>query len=142
MKGQSRPFFGLRTKKGLETMIQKKFALRTRKTFFKYALAYLTVLLAALSVTASLAVPSEKTYMDGKEVSSVFNIPDTSSGGTYTVTMGGESTDVTLDSLIYGSGGMGGRPGGDMGTPPGGNGGGSMGTPHGGNNGKGGRPGQ
>ena len=77
-------------------------------------------------------------------------------GGTYTVTMGSESTDVTLESLIYGSGGMGGgmggQPGGNMGTPPDGNGGsmgtppdgnsGGMGTPPDGNSGKGGRPGQ
>ena len=48
-------------------------------------------------------------------------------GGTLTVTMGGQSTDVTLESLVYGSGGMGGgiggRPSGDMGTPPDRNGG-------------------
>lgn len=83
----------------------------------------------------------------------IVSTPALKQGGTYTVTMGGESTDVTLDSLIYGSGGMGGRPGGgNMGTPPDGNGGGigtppdrnsgSMGTPPDGNNGKGGRPGQ
>lgn len=72
----------------------------------------------------------------------VVSTPALKQGGTYTVTMGGESTDVTLESLIYGSGGMGGQPGGNMGTPPDGNGGGSMGTPPGGNNGKGGRPGQ
>ena len=75
----------------------------------------------------------------------IVSTPALKQGGTYTVTMGGESTDVTLDSLIYGSGGMGGgmggQPGGNMGTPPDRN-GGSMGTPPGGNNGKGGRPGQ
>ena len=60
----------------------------------------------------------------------VVSTPALKQGGTYTVTMGGESTDVTLDSLIYGSGGMGGQPGGNMGTPPDGN------------SGKGGRPGQ
>lgn len=87
----------------------------------------------------------------------IVSTPALKQGGTYTVTMGGESTDVTLDSLIYGSGGMGGgiggQPGGNMGTPPDGNGGGSMGTPPDGNSGsmstlpdgnsgKGGRPGQ
>ena len=70
--------------------------------------------------------------------------PALTQGGTYTVTMGGQSTDVTLESLIYGSGGMGGgmggQPGGGMGTPPDGNNGSNMGTPPGG--GKGGRPGQ
>lgn len=75
----------------------------------------------------------------------IVSTPALKQGGTYTVTMGGESTDVTLDSLIYGSGGMGGgmggQPGGNMGTPPDRN-GGSMGTPPGGNGGKGGRPGQ
>lgn len=94
----------------------------------------------------------------------IVSTPALKQGGTYTVTMGGESTDVTLDSLIYGSsgmgGGMGGQPGGNMGTPPDGNGGGmggqpggnmgtppdgnggSMGTPPDGTGGKGGRPGQ
>lgn len=84
----------------------------------------------------------------------IVSTPALKQGGTYTVTMGSESTDVTLDSLIYGSGGMGGGMGGgnmgtppdgnggSMGTPPDGNGGGSMGTPPDGNNGKGGRPGQ
>ena len=75
----------------------------------------------------------------------IVSTPALKQGGTYTVTMGGESTDVTLESLIYGSGGMGGgmggQPGGNMGTPPDGN-GGSMGTPPDGNSGKGGRPGQ
>ena len=87
----------------------------------------------------------------------IVSTPALKQGGTYTVTMGGESTDVTLESLIYGSGGMGGgiggQPGGNMGTPPDGNGGGSMGTPPDGNggsmgtppdgnSGKGSRPGQ
>lgn len=97
----------------------------------------------------------------------VVSIPALTQGSTCTVTMGGQSTDVTLESLIYGSGGMGGgmggQPGGgmgtppdgtggSMGTPPDGTGGSSMGTPPDGNNGgnmgtppdggKGGRPGQ
>lgn len=55
--------------------------------------------------------------------------------------MGGQSTNITLESLIYGSGGMGGQPDGNMGMPPDGN-GGNMGTPPDGNGGKGGRPGQ
>lgn len=84
----------------------------------------------------------------------IVSTPALKQGSTYTVTMGGESTDVALDSLIYGSGGtgggMGGRPGGNPGTPPDGN-GGNMGTPPGGtggsmgmppDGGKGGRPGQ
>lgn len=97
----------------------------------------------------------------------IVSTPALKQGGTYTVTMGGQSTNVTLESLIYGSGGMGGgmggQPGGNMGTPPDGTGGsmstppdgnngGSMGTPPDGNKGsnmgtppdggKGGRPGQ
>ena len=100
----------------------------------------------------------------------VVSTPALTQGSTCTVTMGGQSTNVTLESLIYGSGGMGGgigggmggQPGGNMGMPPDGNGGsmgtppdgtgGSMGTPPDGNNGsnmgtppdggKGGRPGQ
>ena len=77
---------------------------------------------------------------------------DSTQGSTYTVTMGDQSTDVTLERLIYGSGSKGGQPGGNMGTPPDGNGGGmgtppdgnsgSMGTPPDGNSSKGGRPGQ
>ena len=71
------------------------------------------------------------------------SIPALAQGSTCTVTMGGQSTNVTLENLIYGSGGMGGgmggQPGGGMGTPPDGT-GGSMGTPPDG--GKGGRPGQ
>ncbi|MDD7368712.1 MAG: hypothetical protein PUG40_01645, partial [Berryella intestinalis] len=50
-------------------------------------------------------------------------------GSTYTVTAGSGSTEVTLDTLIYGEGSQqpGGR-GGNMGQQPGGNGGpGSMG---------------
>lgn len=69
----------------------------------------------------------------------VVSTPALTQGSTYTVTMGGQNTDVTLESLIYGSGGMVGQPGGNMGTPPDGT-GGSMGMPPDG--GKGGRPGQ
>lgn len=75
----------------------------------------------------------------------IVSTPALRQGSTYTVTMGGESTDVTLESLIYGTGGMGGgmggQPGGSMGTPPDGN-GGNMGTLPDGNGGKGSRPGQ
>ena len=76
----------------------------------------------------------------------VVSTPALTQGSTCTVTMGSESTDVTLESLIYGTGGMGGgmggQPGGgNMGMPPDGNGGG-MGTPPDGNGGKGGHPGQ
>lgn len=75
----------------------------------------------------------------------IVSTPALMQGGTYTVTMGGESTDVTLESLIYGTGGMGGgmggQPGGNIGTPPDRNGGG-IGTPPDGNGGKGSRPGQ
>ena len=67
----------------------------------------------------------------------VVSTPALTQDSTCTVTMGGQSTNVTLESLIYGSGGM----GGSMGTPPDGNNGGSMGTPPDGNGGKGSRPG-
>ena len=65
----------------------------------------------------------------------VVSTPALTQDSTCTVTMGGQSTNVTLESLIYGSGGM----GGGMGTPPDGT-GSNMGTPPDG--GKGGRPGQ
>lgn len=42
----------------------------------------------------------------------IVSTPALRQGGTYTVTMGGESTDVTLESLIYGCRGMGGGMGG------------------------------
>lgn len=79
----------------------------------------------------------------------VVSTPALTQGGTYTVTIGGESTDVTLESLIYGSGGMGGGmgtppdgKGGGMGTPPDGNGGNMDTPPDGKGGGNGGRPGQ
>ena len=65
----------------------------------------------------------------------VVSTPALTQGSTCTVTMGSESTDVTLESLIYGTGGM----GGGMGGQPGG---GNMGMPPDGNGGKGSRPGQ
>lgn len=46
-------------------------------------------------------------------------------GETYTLSVGGTETQVTMDSLVYGSGGMGGMGG----MPGGGMGGGNMGTP-------------
>ena len=73
----------------------------------------------------------------------VVSTPALTQGSTCTVTMGGQSTNVTLESLIYGSGGMGGgmggQPGGNMGTPPDGT-GGSMGTPPDGTGGSMGTP--
>lgn len=74
----------------------------------------------------------------------VVSTPELRQGGTYTVTAGGETTSVTLDSLIYGSsGGMngggftGGGPGGQNGmTPPSGDPGGQGGqTPPSGDDG-------
>jgi len=92
---------------------------------------------ASGSVLAEFAPAKAYSYV-------IVSTPALKQGGTYTVTMGGESTDVTLESLIYGTGGMGGgmggQPGGgNMGMPPDGNGGG-MGTPPDGNGGKGSRP--
>lgn len=61
----------------------------------------------------------------------VISCPGIVQGATYTVSAGGSSTEVTMDSLIYGSGGMGGgmngNPGG-MNGGPGGTNGGSGGT--------------
>ena len=50
----------------------------------------------------------------------VVSCPGLTKGGTYTVTACGQSRSVTLDSIIYGSGSMGGGQGGQQpgGTPP------------------------
>ena len=48
----------------------------------------------------------------------IISCPDIQQGQTYTVTAGDSTQEVTMDSLIYGSGiGMGGRPGGMGGKP-------------------------
>lgn len=44
---------------------------------------------------------------------------DSTQGSTCTVTMGGQSTNVTLERLVYGSGGMGTPPDGGKGGRPG-----------------------
>ena len=49
----------------------------------------------------------------------VVSTPALTQGSTCTVTMGGQSTNVTLESLIYGSGGMGTPPDGGKGGRPG-----------------------
>ncbi len=52
----------------------------------------------------------------------VISTPDIKKGASYTVSTGSASTAVQMDSLIYGSGGMGGMRGGNMpGGPDGGN---------------------
>lgn len=53
----------------------------------------------------------------------VISCPEIVQGATYTVSAGGSSTEVMMDSLIYGSGGMNGGPGGKNGGPGGKNGG-------------------
>lgn len=50
----------------------------------------------------------------------VVSCPGLTKGGTYTVTACGQSQSVTLDSIIYGSGSMGGGQGGQGGQQPGG----------------------
>ncbi len=73
------------------------------------------------------------TYEPDKRFNSVvLSCPALQKGQTYTLTVGTESVTVTLDDLLYSSGGgmggpggnpgggMGGRPGGGMGKPPGG----------------------
>lgn len=79
----------------------------------------------------------------------VISCPGIVQGATYTVSAGGSSTEVTMDSLIYGSGGMGGgmngNPGGMNGGPGGMNGGpggtnGGSGRTNGGPGGRGERP--
>ncbi len=52
----------------------------------------------------------------------VISCPEITQGSTYTLTTGDSSTQITMDSLIYGSGGMGGgMHGGNMGGMGGGN---------------------
>ncbi len=55
----------------------------------------------------------------------ILSCPEILEGETYTLSVGGTETQVTMDSLVYGSGGMGGMGG----MPGGGMGGGNMGTP-------------
>lgn len=91
-----------------------------------------------LNYTAASADPITVTDADGnvlisctpaKSYSSVVvSCPGIVAGGSYTVEAGGQTTEVTMDSLIYGTGSMmggmtppnGGTPGemGEMGTPP------------------------
>lgn len=60
-------------------------------------------------------------YMPSKNYSCVVvSCPGLTKGGTYTVTACGQSQSVTLDSIIYGSGSMGGGQGGQGGQQPGG----------------------
>ena len=57
----------------------------------------------------------------------VISCPEIAQGSTYTLTTGDSSTQITMDSLIYGSGGMGGMGGGMHGGNMGGMGGGNRG---------------
>ena len=76
-------------------------------------------------------------WQPDKSYSSVIvSCPEIAQGSTYTLEAGDSSTQVTMDSLVYGSSGMGGGPGG--GNPGGGGSGG--GEPGGGEPG-GGEPG-
>ena len=65
-------------------------------------------------------------YVSRKTFQSILiSAPGMEQGGTYTVSVGQASLEITLDSIIYGSGmgggpgGPGGRPGGPGGKPPG-----------------------
>lgn len=74
----------------------------------------------------------------------VISTPDITSDGTYTLTVGDSTQEITMSGYIYGSGmggGMGGRPGGMGGGQPGGNGGFGGGNRPGGNNPGGNNPG-
>lgn len=57
-----------------------------------------------------LSYAPEKSYS-----SVVISLPEILQGGTYTLTAGSTSTSVTMDSLLYGAGGMGGKGGGRKG---------------------------
>ena len=57
-----------------------------------------------------LSYAPEKSYG-----SVVISLPEILQGGTYTLTAGSTSTSVTMDSLLYGAGGMGGKGGGRKG---------------------------
>lgn len=84
-------------------------------------LTYSTLSSAAVTVKDS-AGKTLISYTPEKQYSCVVvSAPTLQKGGTYTVEAAGQSTSVTLSSLIYGSGsGMGGgRPGGIGGRPGG-----------------------
>lgn len=54
---------------------------------------------------------------DTEYTSVIVSCPDITQGSTYTLTAGNSTQEITMDSLVYGSsgmGGMGGRPGGGM----------------------------
>lgn len=61
-------------------------------------------------------------YTPEKEYNSVIiSCPEITTGETYTLTAGNSTQEITMDRLIYGTGGMGGgRPGQDRGMQPGG----------------------
>ena len=58
----------------------------------------------------------------------ILSCPEILEGETYTLSVGGTETQITMDSLVYGSGGMGAPPDG-MGGGPGGGGAAPTGTP-------------
>lgn len=64
----------------------------------------------------------------------VISTPDITSDGTYTLTVGDSTQEITMSGYIYGSGMGGGFGGGGMGGQPGGNGGFGGGNRPGGNN--------
>lgn len=64
---------------------------------------------------------------DKEYTSVIISCPEITTGQEYTLTTGSDTTQITMDSIVYGSGsGMGGNPGngggpgdgGNMGTPP------------------------
>lgn len=61
-------------------------------------------------------------YTPEKEYNSVIiSCPEITTGETYTLTAGNSTQEITMDRLVYGTGGMGGgRPGQDRGMQPGG----------------------
>lgn len=85
-------------------------------TFSQYTTGTVTLKDSSGNVIASFT--PENTYNNV-----VVSSPSLVLGGTYTVTAGTQSQEVTLSSLIYGSSGMGGGMGGIGGSRPGGKGG-------------------
>ena len=69
---------------------------------------------SSISLTDSSGKELVSWAADKEYNSVVVSCPEIVQGSTYTLTTGSDTQEITMDSLIYGSGGMGGQPGSGM----------------------------